>query len=199
MQLRYVTGLEVVSLSAHMESLTPLPESVEQPLDDHITVYCRMSNGSRALVRATQIGVGHKNDLRIEVNGEFGSIRWAQEESEKLEVYLIDQPKRTYYRGDIKPNDGFFGDIPQELLDEPTIPWGIRKAFTMLSHVCIAALKRMFELFKKASTSQEMGPVTRRSTMGSWECVSLTRRLKAAAAATLGWIAEAKSESICST
>lgn len=141
MQLRYVTGLEVVSLSAHMESLTPLPEPVEQPLDDHFTVYCRMNNGSRALIRATQIGVGHKNDLRIEVNGELGSIRWAQEESEKLEVYLIDQPERTYYRGGIKPNDGFFGDIPKELLDEPTIPWGHSEGF----HDAFARLHRCFE------------------------------------------------------
>ena len=164
MQLRYVTGLEVVSLSAYMESLTPLPEPVEQPLDDHFTVYCRMNNGSRALIRATQIGVGHKNDLRIEVNGELGSIRWAQEESEKLEVYLIDQPERTYYRGGIKPNDGFFGDIPKELLDEPTIPWGHSEGF----HDAFARLHRCFEgdvrSFKKSQ--YEPGDGSKYATVG---------------------------------
>jgi len=155
MQLRYVTGLEVDSLSAHLESLTPLPESVKQPLDDHFTVYCRMNNGSRALVRATQVGVGHKNDLRIEVNGERGSIRWAQEESDKLEVYLIDQPDRTYYRGGVKPNDGFFGEIPQDLLNEPTIPWGHSEGF----HDAFARLHRCFEADVRAFQLGRYEPV----------------------------------------
>ena len=173
MQLRYVTGLEVVSLSAYMESLTPLPEPVEQPLDDHFTVYCRMNNGSRALVRATQIGVGHKNDLRIEVNGELGSIRWAQEESEKLEVYLIDQPKGPIIAVALSQTTDFSEISPKSCWTSPPFHGGIRKDFTMLSPVCIAILKRMYALFKKASTSQEMVPVRDRR---RWGCGNAIRQ-----------------------
>ena len=36
-------------------------------LDDHFTIYCKLSNGGKALVRASQICIGHKNDLGIEV------------------------------------------------------------------------------------------------------------------------------------
>lgn len=138
MQLRYITGLEVESLSAHLESFVPMGDT---PLDDHFTVYCRLSEGAKALVRASQIAIGHKNDLRIEVNGELGSIRWVQEDSDKLRVSLIDQPERTYFRGGIHANDGFFRDLPEDLMNEPTIPWGHSEGF----HDAFARLHRCFE------------------------------------------------------
>ncbi len=141
MQLRYITGLEIDALSAHLETFVPLGESDEGQLDDHFTAYCRLNNGGKALVRATQIAIGHKNDLRIEVNGELGTIRWEQEDSDKLRVSLIEQPDRTYYRGGIHANDGFLQDLPQELMDEPTIPWGHSEGF----HDAFARLHRCFE------------------------------------------------------
>lgn len=141
MQLRYVTGLEVERLSAHLESFVEkgLPEGYEQ--DDHFTVYCQLSNGGRGMVRASQIAIGRKNDMRIEVNGDRGSVRWSQENSDKLVVNLIDQPERIYWRGGIEPNDGFLKDLPQELLDESTIPWGHSEGF----HDAFARLHRCFE------------------------------------------------------
>ena len=78
MQLRYITGLDVSEVSAHLETYFKWNENDEDNLDDHFTAYCKLSNGGRALVRASQIAIGHKNDLRIEVNGEKGSLRWAQ-------------------------------------------------------------------------------------------------------------------------
>ena len=61
MQLRYVTGLDVTEVSAHLEKMVE-----GRPLDDHFTAYCKLSNGTgRALVRASQIAIGHKNDLGI--------------------------------------------------------------------------------------------------------------------------------------
>lgn len=141
MQMRYITGLEVESLSAHLESLVPLGGPEEDQLDDHFTVYCRLNTGARALVRASQIAIGHKNDLRIEVNGERGSLRWAQEESEVIVVNLIDQPERVYVRGGVRANDGFFSDLPEELMSEPVIPWGHSEGF----HDAFARLHRCFE------------------------------------------------------
>jgi predicted dehydrogenase len=137
MQLRYVTGLEVEELSAHLEIFVK-----GRPIDDHFTAYCRLINGARALVRASQIAVGHKNDLGIEVNGTKGSLRWSQEEPEKIVINLMGQPDRVYWRGAIAPNDGFLpAELPADLMAEPTIPAGHPEAF----HDAFARLHRCFE------------------------------------------------------
>jgi predicted dehydrogenase len=136
MQLRYLTGLEVVKLQGHLETFVE-----GRKLDDHFTTYCQLSNGGRALVRASQIAIGHKNDLGIEVNGTKGSLLWRQEFPEEVIVLLPDQPQRTYYRAAVAPNDGFLGHVPEDLMAEPTIPSGHPEAF----HDAFARLHRCFE------------------------------------------------------
>ena len=136
MQLRYVTGLDVTQLQAHMETFVE-----GRKLDDHFTTYCRLSNGGKALVRATQIAIGHRNDLGIEVNGTKGSLLWSQVEPEELTILLPNQPNRTYYRGAVAAHDGFLGDLPESLMAEPNIPAGHPEAF----HDAFARLHRCFE------------------------------------------------------
>jgi predicted dehydrogenase len=137
MQLRYVTGLEVTGLSAQLETFVE-----GRPLDDHFTVYCRLSNGGRALVRASQICIGHKNDLGITIAGTKGTLRWRQEDPEALTICLPNQPDRTYYRAAVFPGDGFLPkDVPADLMSEPTIPSGHPEAF----HDAFARLHRCFE------------------------------------------------------
>ena len=137
MQLRYVTGLEVNQLSAQLETFVQ-----GRKLDDHFTVYCQLSNGGRALVRASQISIGHKNDLGIEVAGTKGTLVWRQEEPESLTILLPGQPDRVYWRGAVTPGDGFLPkDVPAELMSEPTIPPGHPEAF----HDAFARLHRCFE------------------------------------------------------
>ena len=136
MQLRYVTGLEVRRLSARLETFVP-----GRALDDHFTTYCELSNGAKALVRASQIAIGHKNDLGVEINGTRGSLVWQQEEPERLIIRLPGQPDRIYWRGCVVANDGFLGELPAELLDDVTIPPGHGEAF----HDAFARLHRFFE------------------------------------------------------
>jgi predicted dehydrogenase len=136
MQLRYVTGLEVKRVRAQLETFV-----AGRRLDDHFTTYCELSNGAKALVRATQIAIGHKNDLGIEVNGTKGSLVWVQEEPEKLVVRLPGQPDRVYWRGAVQANDGFLRELPAELMAEPNIPPGHPEAF----HDAFARLHRCFE------------------------------------------------------
>lgn len=136
MQLRFVTGLDVVKVQANLETFVG-----GRQLDDHFTTYCELSNGGKALVRASQISIGHKNDLGIEVNGTKGSLVWRQEEPEEIIIRLTNQPDRVYYRGAIAPNDGFLGDLPEDLMAEPTIPPGHPEAF----HDAFARLHRCFE------------------------------------------------------
>ncbi len=136
MQLRYVTGLEVERVRAELETFVR-----GRQLDDHFTAYCRLSNGGRALVRASQIMIGHKNDLGIEVNGAKGSLVWVQEEPEQLIIRLPGQPDRTYWRAAVSANDGFLRDLPADLMAEPNIPPGHPEAF----HDAFARLHRCFE------------------------------------------------------
>lgn len=138
MQLRYVTGLEVAQISAQLETFVE-----GRALDDHFTIYCKLSNGAKALVRASQICIGHKNDLGIEIAGTKGTVRWSQEDPEKLVVHLANQPDRVYWRGAIQAGDGFLpkDEKLEALLKEPTIPSGHPEAF----HDAFARLHRFFE------------------------------------------------------
>jgi predicted dehydrogenase len=135
-QLRFVTGLEVTSVRGIIETFLP-----GRQLDDHFTTYCELSNGGRAMIRASQIAIGHKNDLGVEVNCERGSLVWRQEESEKVVIRLAGEPERVYWRGDVPKNDSFLKDVPDGLLKEPTIPSGHGEAF----HDAFARLHREFE------------------------------------------------------
>jgi predicted dehydrogenase len=136
MQLRYVTGLEITELSAQLERFVP-----GRALDDHFTIYAKLNNGGRALIRASQICIGHKNDLGIVICGTKGTLRWRQEEPESITISLLGQPDRVYWRGAVSPNDGFLGDLPADLMAEPTIPPGHPEAF----HDAFARLHRCFE------------------------------------------------------
>jgi predicted dehydrogenase len=136
MQLRYVTGLEVKRVQAHLEVFVK-----NRKLDDHFTVYADLSNGGKALIRASQICIGHKNGMGIEVCGTKGTLRWEQEDPEKLIIHLPGKPDMTYWRGCVQPNDGFLKDVPAELLGEVTIPPGHGEAF----HDAFARLHRCFE------------------------------------------------------
>jgi predicted dehydrogenase len=111
-------------------------------LDDHFTIYCKLSNGGKALVRASQICIGHKNDLGIEIAGTKGTLVWRQEEPEAVTIMLPGQPDRVYWRGAVSPGDGFLPkDVPADLMAEPTIPAGHPEAF----HDAFARLHRCFE------------------------------------------------------
>jgi predicted dehydrogenase len=138
MQLRYVTGLEITQLSAQLETFVQ-----GRRLDDHFTIYCQLSNGGKALVRASQICIGHKNDLGIEVAGTKGTLVWRQEEPESVTIMLSGQPDRVYWRNAVTPGDGFLPkNVPADLMAEPTIPSGHPEAF----HDAFARLHRCFEV-----------------------------------------------------
>ena len=137
MQLRYVTGLEVTELSANLETFVQ-----GRKLDDHFTTYCQLSNGGKALVRASQICIGHRNDLGIEVAGTKGTLRWRQEEPELVTILLPGQPDREYWRGAVTPGDGFLPkNVPADLMAEPTAPSGHNEGF----HDAFGRLHRCFE------------------------------------------------------
>lgn len=136
MQLRYVTGLEPVQLCGYIETFVK-----GRQLDDHFSAYLKLDSGAQAMIRTSQIAIGHLNDLGLEVNGTKGSLIWRQEEPEKVVIKLLGQPDRIYWRGAISANDGFLGNVPESLLKEPVIPSGHPEGF----HDAFARLHRFFE------------------------------------------------------
>ncbi len=89
MQLRYVTGRDVVSVQGLLDTFI---ERIQ--LDEHFTTYCQLSGKGKALVGASQISIGHKNSLATEVAGTKGTLPWKQEDLEQLTILLPDHSSR---------------------------------------------------------------------------------------------------------
>jgi predicted dehydrogenase len=77
----WVSGLAVARVSARLNSFVP-----GRVLDDDFNVIAEMSNGATALIHATQIAIGYKNDNGFRIFGTKGSLEWHQERAEKLLV-----------------------------------------------------------------------------------------------------------------
>jgi sugar phosphate isomerase/epimerase len=56
------------------------------------SVLLRFDTGARGSLRVGQVLPGHKNDLQIELNGRFGSLRWEQERQNELWLGFHDRP-----------------------------------------------------------------------------------------------------------
>lgn len=144
MQVRYVTGLEVSKvLYADVRAIVP-----GRALDDNFETFCELSNGAVAQISATQVAIGHKNDLRIEVNGELGTVAWAQEAPEELHVFLKTGQHLVYYRGAVADTgDPFLGALPSHLASGSCfLPGGHPEGF----HDAFSRLYQAFEAHVRA-------------------------------------------------
>ena len=78
----HVTGLDFEALAATLGSAL----SDDDRLDDHGSVVARLRGGAGASLAFSQVASGSKNDLRLAVDGELGSIAWVQERPDELRV-----------------------------------------------------------------------------------------------------------------
>ncbi|MBT3279197.1 MAG: Gfo/Idh/MocA family oxidoreductase [Phycisphaerales bacterium] len=90
----YVSGLSIKELCA---DLTPFVKG--RKLDDDGNVLLHFNKGAKGVLTASQVQVGHDNDLAIWVYGENGSLEWHQEHPNQLLVKPIDAPKEIWERG----------------------------------------------------------------------------------------------------
>ena len=60
--------------------------------EDLATLLVRFAGGAKGTVTVGQVCAGHKNDLRLEVNGATGSLGWRQERQNELWVGRRDEP-----------------------------------------------------------------------------------------------------------
>jgi predicted dehydrogenase len=56
--------------------------------DDVATVLGRLENGASVVIEASRVGNGHPFDLGVEVFGSKGSVRFSQQDSYKVELFL---------------------------------------------------------------------------------------------------------------
>jgi predicted dehydrogenase len=70
-------------------------EDYRVQVDDLSSALVRFDNGAVGNFFASQICAGHKNDLRIEINGSKASLAWKKENSEELWIGRRGAPNQT--------------------------------------------------------------------------------------------------------
>jgi predicted dehydrogenase len=90
----YITGEEVVSLSAKLHSTVP-----GRILDDDGTVSLTFRNGMSGALLASQVATGEENNLSIRIYGEKGGLIWRQKEPNTLTLLRHDAPTQIIRTG----------------------------------------------------------------------------------------------------
>lgn len=90
----FVTGLELESLAADLQSFVP-----GRRVDDNGHVMLRYKGGARGMLWCSQVASGCENGLRLRVYGTKAGIEWAQEDPNYLWVGPLNQPKFRITRG----------------------------------------------------------------------------------------------------
>ena len=90
----YICGIEIKSALSDASTIVP-----NRSLDDDANVLLRFNNGAKGVLIASQICSGHENPLAIKVHTEKGSLAWAQENPNNLELRLADKPMQILRSG----------------------------------------------------------------------------------------------------
>lgn len=112
----YVTGRHVEQICA---DLTTFVEG--RRLDDDANLLLRLTGGVRGVLVASQIEIGHENDLRLRVFGTAGTLEWRQEDPNELWHRANGEPDRVLRRGN--------GYLCDEAKKNTRIPPGHPEAF----------------------------------------------------------------------
>ena len=97
----YITGQDVMSLSATLRSVVP-----GRLLDDDGTVSLFFGSGINGTLMASQIATGEENNLTIRIYGEKGGLRWSQMEPNTLTLLWPDAPVQLARTGTTFPGMG---------------------------------------------------------------------------------------------
>ena len=89
-----MTGLKIKRVLAKMDVVVP-----GRVLDDNDVVMVEYEGGATGCYWTSQFAIGHKNDLRVRIYGEKGSILWEQENCEKVTMVQYDGTFVDLYRG----------------------------------------------------------------------------------------------------
>ncbi|MGB7265996.1 MAG: Gfo/Idh/MocA family oxidoreductase [Terracidiphilus sp.] len=90
--LEYISGLRVTEINATLRTVVP-----GRKLDDDCNAFLRMSNGSGGTLACSQVAAGEINEVRLGINGELGSLKWRQQDPNRLIVQWLDKPEEIYH------------------------------------------------------------------------------------------------------
>jgi predicted dehydrogenase len=90
----YMTGLKIKSLCARLDKFVE-----GRVLDDNASIMVEYEGGAKGLYWSSQIAVGYDNALRVRIFGSKGTIQWAQELPNYIEVFKLGQPNAVLSRG----------------------------------------------------------------------------------------------------
>jgi len=99
----YMTGLKTEKVLAELETLYD-----DNPLDIDGTALLRFEDGSKGIVRASQIATGEENRLTVAVYGTKGGLRWEQENPNYLFYMEEGKPLQV-----LKPGHEYNGQLAQ--------------------------------------------------------------------------------------
>jgi len=91
----FVTGQEVTSLSADIVSCIASRE-----LEDDALVNFRMDGGTVGRLWTSSVAIGNQHGLSIQVFGENGGLRWAQEQPNQLYYMPLNERLQVIERGE---------------------------------------------------------------------------------------------------
>lgn len=112
----HVTGARITAVLADLHTAVPVRHvaaastrafakakaaprrEVKITSEDTASVLLRFDNGARGCVTVGQVLPGHKNDLRLEVNGRLASLAWRQENPNELWIGHHDQANAVLSR-----------------------------------------------------------------------------------------------------
>jgi predicted dehydrogenase len=94
-----IVGRPLEALAAELSSLVP-----GRAVDDNVQVLLRYQGGARGMLWASQVAIGHANDLRIGVYGSLGSLQWRQEQPDELLWTPLGEATRILRRGTASAN-----------------------------------------------------------------------------------------------
>ncbi|HJP29594.1 MAG TPA: Gfo/Idh/MocA family oxidoreductase [Candidatus Latescibacteria bacterium] len=113
----WVSGQSVKKVSARLNCFVD-----GRQLDDDFNVIGELSNGGTAIITATQIAIGYRNDNGFRVYGSKGSLEWHQERAESLLV-RTGEVDETYWIG---ANYSF---LPESVTSYLRVPSGHHEDF----------------------------------------------------------------------
>lgn len=139
----WVTGLGIKKVSARLNTFVE-----GRVLDDDFNVIGEMENGATALIVATQIAIGYKNDNGFRVYGTKGSLEWHQERAEALLVRR-GEVDETYWIG------AGFSFFPPSIKPYLRVPAGHHEDF----FPALANLHQTMEFTLRRLKGDETAPV----------------------------------------
>jgi predicted dehydrogenase len=90
----FLTGLELEAVSAELTTLVS-----GRRLEDNAHVLMRFVGGARGMLAASQVAVGHLNNLSLKVYGARAGLEWSGEEPETLRFTPYGERSRIFRRG----------------------------------------------------------------------------------------------------